>query len=154
MRHESPISWSAALFLPSSHPLTARLLIKWSYCRDHQKTGIPGKFVRVQLIRQQRSVPAQFCPKYTCSDNITQSVTQLRPRWISFHWIYHIPALYMHPARFGWEQLEQTRWPPMSKSLGNSEKEKLPIHSGGKTRSEPEITNDYLLNAVVYCINT
>lgn len=43
----------------------------------------------VQLIRQQRSVPAQFCPKYTCSDNITQSVTQLRPRWISFHWIYH-----------------------------------------------------------------
>lgn len=54
----------------------------------------------VQLIRQQRSVPAQFCPKYT------------------------------------WR------------------KEKLPIHSGGKTRSEPEINNDYLLNAVVYCINT
>lgn len=43
---------------------------------------------------------------------------------------------------------------PMSKSFGNSEKGKLPIHSGGKTGREPEINNHYLLNAVVYCINT
>lgn len=52
------------LFLPSSHPLPGRNLIKRSYCRDHQKKerkrGIPGRFLGVKLIRHQSSTPALF----------------------------------------------------------------------------------------------